>query len=260
MLFTQNVRERLSRVSVPRCSLEFPRAERIRSLTVSILAADVRLACGHLLLRFSDGAHTRENPVNIPRRRSGRLLLLCARLLPTSSSGGILDSTGPAAETLAQSADARETSRIGAGSGLRSESKVLSALLPRPQDRFPFKAPFLYGQSPATQLIRLLLSALLLMPFQDTVSDSCGTLTRGVLLFKQVPLSGANGSFKKWLSVSFPRCRGFRPPRPPDADAAGIRSGSLWASFKARSCFYGYKSYARVAVRAFPIAGSGPRP
>ncbi len=148
MLFTQNVRERLSRVSVPRCSLELPRAERIRSLTVSILAADVRLACGHLFLRFSDGAHTRENPVNIPRRRSGRLLLLCARLLPTSSSGGILDSTGPAAETLAQSADARETSRIGAGSGLRSESKVLLALLPRPQDRFPFKAPFLYGQTP----------------------------------------------------------------------------------------------------------------
>ena len=34
------------------------------------------------------------------------------------------------------------------------------------------------------------------MPFQDTVCNSCGTLTRDILLFRQAPLSGANGSKK----------------------------------------------------------------
>ncbi len=72
---------------------------------------------------------------------------------------------------------------------------------------------------------------LLLMSFQDTVSDSCGTLTRGVPDRNRALLMELINP-DKLLSVSFPRCRGFRPPRPPDADAAGIRSGSLWASFR----------------------------
>ena len=91
----------------------------------------------------------RHEAVNIPQRRSGRFLLLCARLLPTASSGGILDSTGPAAN--ASRTFGGRTGNVETWRGEWPEEREKSPFgsLAAPTGSFPFQGTIETGFEPA---------------------------------------------------------------------------------------------------------------
>ena len=207
----------------------------------------------------------RHEAVNIPQRRSGRFLLLCARLLPTASSGGILDSTGPAANASRTFGGRTGNVENRPGSGLRSESKVLSALLPRPQDRFPFKAQSKRDSNPQSAVMSRLLNHQLfefaVRAFQDTVCYSCGIRTRGVLLFRQVLPTGANGSTKVcWLCLSVENvARGSRQTSDPGRlilDQPARQAGAAFSLMGTRCRFQNSQRVFTPAGQILPDKGS----
>lgn len=202
----------------------------------------------------------RHEAVNIPQRRSGRFLLLCSRLLPTASSGGILNTNRAVGERLSHIRRAHGKRREPAGECPEEREKSPFGSLAAPTGSFPFQGTIETGFEPAVacyehaakpSAIRICCSCL----SRHSLSFVRGTLTRGALLFRQVPLSGANGSTKVcWLCLSVENAaQGSRLSPHRGAGAAPAEAKSAGAAFSLNGTRCRFQNSQRVFTPAGQI-------